>query len=142
MSQTQVKNEDLQIQIVGWKKTFDTILCKILINKQPKYFGIRNANFPVPDGIYKALLFKGNHPHVRIVLVGVQHHSGVEIHEGNKAKDVDGCTCVGRYYSDEYIMHSVEVLDELTQLVAQYKTCTVELACSLFYNKPAQANKA
>lgn len=140
MSQTQLKNENLQIQIVGWKKTGITILCKVLVNEVPYCFGIRNANFPVPDGIYKALLFKGNHKHVRIILVGVQHHSGVEVHEGNYAINVDGCTCVGRYINETSIIDSINTLDSLTKLVAQYKTCTIELACSLFYNKQTQAN--
>lgn len=142
ISNNEPKYDTCHIQIVGWKKTGDTILCKVLFNEVPFCFGIRNANFPIPDGVYTALAFKGKHPHTRLILVGVQHHSGVEIHEGNKAKDVDGCTCVGQYLSEEAIIASVDTLSALIAKCSTYKKITVELACSLFYNKPQQANNA
>lgn len=90
----------------------------------------------MPSGRYRAVVYKGEHQHERILLENVPHHSGVEIHEANKATQLRGCTAVGFDLDKDYLGNSVIALAQLVNKVKQYNVCFVNLL-PLTLNQPA-----
>ena len=119
------------IKIIQTSITGQTVLCDIYLNDRLTWKGIQNKNYPIPSGSYRALTFKGYHPHTRLILTGVQHHSGVEIHEANVYSQLKGCTAIGKSNGGGYCTHSVDALKELISMVEQYNVCYVTLSNSL-----------
>lgn len=120
-----------EVKIQQTSQIGQTILCVIYFNDQLKWKGISNANYPIPLGRYRALPFKGQHPHTRLILTGVQHHEGVEIHEANYASQLKGCTAIGLSNGGGICTYSVEALSELITEVEKYNVCYVTLSCAI-----------
>jgi hypothetical protein len=120
---------DVKIQQVS--QIGQTVLCDIYLNDELKWKGIQNANYPIPLGRYRSLPFKGQHPHTRLILTGIQHHAGVEIHEANHASELKGCTAIGEIIKGDILLNSIEALSELITVVEKYNVCYVTLSCKL-----------
>ena len=107
-----------------------TILCDIYLNDSKFCVGIQNAAYPIPFGRYRAFPFKGTHPHTRLLLQNVPNHAGIEVHEGNYANQLRGCTAVGTNIIDECCFNSVKTLHDLLKEVHKYDVCYVTLSRS------------
>ena len=119
------------IKIVQFGILADTVLCDIYFNDVLLYKGIQNKNFPIPFGTYKATPYKGSHAHERLLLLNVNHHSGVEIHEANRAIQLRGCTAIGFFLNGEFLSDSVRALESLIKKIKLYNVCYVTLSCSI-----------
>ena len=128
MTIPQVTTLEIKIQQVSIVE--QTILCDIYLNDELKWKGIQNANYPIPLGRDRSLPFKGNHPHTRLILTGVQHHEGVEIHEVSNVEQLKGCTGIFRKLVGQVYTHSVDSLQELITEVEKYNVCYVTLSRS------------
>ena len=120
-----------EVKIQQVSQLGQTVLCDIYLNDELKWKGIQNANYPIPLGRYRGLPFKGQHPHTRLILTGVQHHEGVEIHEANSYAQLRGCTAIGKEIVSQTLLNSVDALSELITEVEKYNVCYVTLSCKL-----------
>jgi hypothetical protein len=119
-----------EIRINQLSRVNNTIICEVYLND--KYFcaGIQNANYPMPFGRYRAVIYKGKHPHERILLENVPEHAGVEIHEANVASQLKGCTAVGVKVNIEFLENSVWSLNALVSHLKLYNVIYVSLSHS------------
>ena len=122
-------NNDLKqiatIHIVQMQTVNDAIICKVYLNNKFFCFGLQNKNYPIPYGVYPAIRSTLHLPIIRLLLLNVKGHTGVEIHEGNKAKDVHGCTCVGMTTSEDEVHGSVKALEQIINFVSEYSQILV-----------------
>jgi hypothetical protein len=75
-----------------------------------------NANLPVPQGTYGAFT-NTRHKIDRIELTGVPHAEAIQIHEGNKPKDVKGCFAAGTSRSKDRVAGSVDAMGRINSIV-------------------------
>ena len=118
------------IKVVQYGYFNQAVLCDIYFNDALLYKGIQNKNCPMPYGTYKAVVYLGEHKYERLLLQNVLGHSGVEIHEANKAPQLHGCTAIGFHIVDDMLYNSVKALQSLISKVKQYNFCFVELTHS------------
>ena len=107
-----------------------TILCSVLINDKDFCIGIQNAAYPIPFGRYRAVHYKAEHPHTRLLLQNVPNHAGVEVHEANWYWQLKGCTAVGEGFEGGECINSVKALQSLITEVEKYHLCYVTLSRS------------
>ena len=82
----------------------------ILYIKSKKIFG----KTAIPTGTYKVeLTYSNRFQKILPILIGVKGFEGIRIHEGNFAKDTEGCLLVGNNTFKGTVSNSRETLDKL-----------------------------
>jgi len=119
-----------EIRINQLSRVNNTIICEVFLNDKHFCVGIQNALYPIPLGRYRAVLYKAEHPHTRVLLECVPGHQGVEIHEANKAEQLRGCTAVGSSVGNEFLYYSIGTLNELISHLKPYNVIYVTLSRS------------
>lgn len=119
------------IKVERYAISADTVNCNIYVNGACLFVGLQNNNYTIPLGTYKAVVYKGKHPHERLLLSGIEGHAGVEIHEANRASELKGCIGIGMLFRGNIIFNSIYALANLIDMVKKYDTCTVELCSAI-----------
>ena len=76
-----------------------------------------NANLPVPPGTYPASV-RTDHTPNRVELIGVPNATNIQIHPGNKPKDVIGCFAVGTSASTDFVGNSVNAMNTINNIIS------------------------
>ena len=91
---------------------------------EAKVFGLT----AIPKGKYKVIVdysnrFKKTLPHI----LNVPGFEGVRIHNGNTAKDSEGCILIGSTKSKNFVGDSVNTLKKFLSLISKEKTINLQI---------------
>ena len=108
----------MNIKIQRQRYTPTAIFGDLFVDGAYNCHTLERPDVAIPAGTYSVeMTFSPRFNRPLPLLNGVQNRTDIRIHAGNWPKDTEGCLLVGLQCGDNMILHSLEALNPLIELI-------------------------